>query len=217
MPDASLPVVFITSLFVGFSGALSPGPLLVLDIRESMRLGFRAGPLISLGHALLELLVVVCLYLGLSNYFRGGVAIALIGFLGGVFLLWMSWGLLRQPSRGAPSEMMITGTKGAPRFGPIVNGALVSLANPFWTLWWATLGVTYLVWAQELGIVGLVAFYVGHILADFSWYSLVSFGIASGRKIMGDMAYRLIMLLCGLFLLILGIYFLISGVRFLFE
>ncbi len=217
MPDASLPVVFITSLLVGFSGALSPGPLLVLSIRESMRLGFRAGPLISLGHALLELLVVVCLYLGLSSYFQGGVTIALIGLLGGAFLLWMAWGLLRQPGRGAPSETMITRAEDIPRFGPIVNGALVSLANPFWTLWWATLGVTYLVWAQELGLVGLVAFYVGHILADFSWYSLVSFGIASGRKVMGDMAYRLIMLLCGLFLLGLGIYFLASGIQFLFE
>ena len=67
MPEASLPVIFITSLFVGFSGALSPGPLLVLDIREAMRLGFRAGPLISLGHALLELLVVVGLVV--AGYF----------------------------------------------------------------------------------------------------------------------------------------------------
>ena len=59
--------VFGTSFLVGLSGALAPGPLLALDIRESTARGFWAGPYIATGHSLLELLVVVLLAVGLLS------------------------------------------------------------------------------------------------------------------------------------------------------
>ena len=36
--------------------------------------------------------------------------------------------------------------------------------------------------AYAIGMAGLVAFYVGHILGDLTWYSAVSGIVAAGRR-----------------------------------
>lgn len=83
----ALGAIFGTSFLVGLSGTASPGPLLAVCIRESARSGFMAGPFISTGHALLELLVVMALALGLSQVLNQPSVVAAIGGGGGLFLL----------------------------------------------------------------------------------------------------------------------------------
>lgn len=95
--------VFGTSFLVGLSGALAPGPLLALDIREPTARGFWAGPYIATGHSLLELLVVVLLAVGLLRFIEGGVAFSVIAICGAIFLLWIGWGMVRQRSRALPT------------------------------------------------------------------------------------------------------------------
>ena len=56
---ASLWFLFWSAFLVGFSGAMMPGPVLTATISEVMKRGFKAGPLIVLGHALLEIVVLV--------------------------------------------------------------------------------------------------------------------------------------------------------------
>ena len=63
----------------------------------------------------------------------------------------------------------------------VLAGILLSLANPYWFIWWATIGIGYILFSFQYGIAGIIAFYSGHILADLAWYSMISFGIAKGR------------------------------------
>jgi arginine exporter protein ArgO len=65
------------------------------------------------------------------------------------------------------------------------------------------------------GLIGLGSFYVGHILADLSWYSLVAFVITAGRSFLSQSVYRGVLLVCGFFLIVLSIYFIYSGINFL--
>jgi len=214
MPDIPALGIFGISFGVGLSGAVSPGPLLAFNIRETVRRGFMAGPYVVTGHAILELVVVVALALGLTQLLDSDPAVAAIGILGGLFLLWMGWGMLRNPGRGAPDS---TGhhhgrTHGSIR-DPIVGGILVSLSNPYWAIWWITVGAALMTRSLELGLVGIGAFYVGHILSDFSWYSLVSAALASGRRLTTERLYRGIMLGCGAFMAAMGGYFIVTGVN----
>ena len=96
----------------------------------------------------------------------------------------------------------------------MLGGATVSILNPYWSLWWATIGLGYILWATDLGAVGVASFYTGHILSDIVWYSLVAFAIASGRRIMTPEVYRGLIVVCGLFLLVLGGFFLYSAIGF---
>jgi threonine/homoserine/homoserine lactone efflux protein len=214
MPEqATLTAIFTTSFLVGLSGAITPGPLLILDIREATRRGFIAGPQIALGHSILELLLVIVLALGFARFIEEGPTAGVIGTLGGLFLLRMAWGMLRHPGRGAPSTQA-QGDPGAGAAWPIVGGVLVSLSNPYWSLWWATVGLSFMVWSLEWGFLGLALFYTGHICADIAWFSLVSFAIARGRRWMTDPLYRGLMASCGLFLAAMGGFFLYSGIGF---
>ena len=80
---------------IGFSGAMMPGPVTTLVVTESARRGFVAGPLVTLGHALLELAMVVALVFGLGDILKQNTIAGTIGVLGGLFLLWMGFNIVR--------------------------------------------------------------------------------------------------------------------------
>ncbi|MGI6492131.1 MAG: LysE family transporter [Pelotomaculum sp.] len=221
-----------TSAFVlGLSGAMMPGPLLTVTIGESAKRGFLAGPLIVLGHALLELALILALVAGLSVFLTRASVTQAIAVVGGIFLVYMGWtmardarsgkvslplnqGVSREPSPGT-DQGPAAATSGSPLrrggFRPIAAGILVSLANPYWTLWWATIGLSFITLSLQSGYTGLAIFFSGHILADLVWYSLVAGVIAGGRRFINDQAYRGILVVCGIFLVGLGIYFMYSG------
>jgi hypothetical protein len=104
---------------------------------------------------------------------------------------------------------------GVGAFGSVGAGILASISNPYWVVWWASVGASYVVLALRRGLPGLGAFFSGHILADLSWNSLLAFLIASGRGFLSVSFYRGVLVVCGLILVILAIYFIYSGFGFL--
>jgi threonine/homoserine/homoserine lactone efflux protein len=116
---------------------------------------------------------------------------------------------------GTVSLNLTRAKRSGTQIGPVVAGVLVSISNPYWILWWATVGVSYVALALRQGPLGLGSFYVGHILADLSWYSLVAFVITAGRSLLSQPVYRGLLLVCGLFLIALSVYFIYSGFNFL--
>ncbi len=216
MNMVSLVAIFGTSLMVGFSGALMPGPVSAAVVSDSAYRGFWAGPLITVGHAIAEFTIVIALAIGLGELLTHHYVRATIGLLGGAFLLWMGYDIAVSAWRGKISLDSVGGQAGGmARLGPIPAGLLTSLANPYWFLWWATVGAGYVLISLQYSLPGLLAFYSGHILSDLTWNSLLAFIFSSGRRVVKDRLYRGILLICGLFLIGLSVYFFVSGVRFL--
>jgi len=116
---------------------------------------------------------------------------------------------------GTVSLEQAIGVEAGLQLGPIITGIVVSISNPYWVLWWATVGASYVALSLARGPLGLGAFYFGHILSDLSWYSLVALLIARGKALLSQPVYRMILLVCGLFLIALSIYFVYSGIKFL--
>jgi threonine/homoserine/homoserine lactone efflux protein len=94
----------------------------------------------------------------------------------------------------------------------VVDGVVLSAANPYWILWWATTGLAYINLARTLGIAGLTAFFVGHILSDYVWYGFVSVLVAKGRERISDRSYRWLVGICAAVLVGFGILFITAGV-----
>lgn len=198
-----------TSFTLALSGALMPGPLLTITVAEAARRGTRAGPLLITGHALLELVLVLLVIEGLGSWLRKPPVIGAIALAGGFLLLLMGITMIRQaPGLSLPSASPAAAERRFKTGNPILLGIIGSLSNPYWIIWWVTIGLGYLTTAGRFGRAGIIAFFLGHIAADFGWYILVAYGVSRGRRIASDRGYRILIRACGLFLLGFGGWFL---------
>lgn len=202
--------VFVSAFLIGFSGAMMPGPMLAVTIEESSRRGAAAGPLIVFGHMLLEAVLVAAVALGLASFLRHDAALITIGLVGGGVMCWMGQDMLRAARHGM-SLQATAERKSA--MHPVAAGIVVSLANPFWTIWWVTIGMAYILMGLEFGWIGLVVFFCGHILSDLVWYSFISVGVAGGRRFLSDRIYGGMIALCGCILVGFGVWFVVTAVH----
>ncbi|MBC7246584.1 MAG: LysE family transporter [Actinobacteria bacterium] len=209
----SLASIFLVSLGVGLSGALMPGPLLTVTISESYRRGFVAGPLLVAGHAVLEGSLVILLMLGLDRVVGNDVFFGLVGVAGGAFLFWMGLGMAIEVRDGRLH--LDLEDRSAVRLGPFLSGLTTSLSNPYWFMWWATFGLSWMLRSLERGVAGVVFFYTGHIMADVLWYFLVAMLVVTGKRFLSDRIYSYVILACGAFLLVLGARFVGDGLAHL--
>lgn len=203
----SILLIAVTSFVVALSGALVPGPLFTITVGESVKRGSSAGPLIIFGHGLLEAIVVLLIVFGLMPAVSAEGTKLVIGLTGGIILILMGLMLLRD-GRRARLDVKAEGRRAG--MNPVVAGIVGSLSNPYWVIWWLTIGLGYLVSALKYGSLGVIAFFAGHIAADLGWYSLLSLAVAKGRAVMSDKVYRIMLFACGLFLICFGSWFLLG-------
>src|SRR4030042_2271634 len=200
---------------VAFTGALMPGPMLSLVIASVAQKGFWTSVFIVIGHSILELLIVISFYLGVLKYLDNPLVIKIISIVGGAFLIYMAVSIIVSMARkkikldldtkmiaknlGTKNTFIITG-----------KGILISLANPYWYVWWLTIGATFMIKSVQHSFGGVAFFYTGHILADFIWYLFVGFLISTGRRFFNQKIYIGILIVCSLFLLYLGVRFIVD-------
>jgi threonine/homoserine/homoserine lactone efflux protein len=208
-----LGAIYLASMVMGFSGAMIPGPMLTLAIKESLQRGFKAGPQMVTGHALLELLLVIAIFFGLGQIIMWPSIQGTIGVVGGLFLFWMAYGILREAWTLPALDLRGQGG-GGDRLHPVIAGVTVSISNPYWSLWWVTAGAGSLLLAANNGLAGFASFFAGHITADYVWYSLVSLAVVGGKKLLTPFIYKIILTICALFLVGLAAYFVYSGLVF---
>jgi len=204
----SLAAVFFTSLVVAFSGAMMPGPLLTITISESTRRGPVAGPLLIAGHSVLELLLLIGLLFGLAPLLKNETFFIAIAFIGGLIMLWMAYGMFKSLPALTVSQESVASKKN----NLLLTGAMMSLANPYWIIWWATIGIGYIVLSQQLGFWGIALFYLGHIAGDMIWYAAISMAVGRGKKLFTDRVYRGLIAVCGTFLVGFSFYLVYSGI-----
>jgi threonine/homoserine/homoserine lactone efflux protein len=209
----ALITIFCTSFVIALSGAMMPGPLLTATISETSRQGFKAGPLLILGHGILELLLVFALLLGLAPFIQRREVFIATAFAGAVILAWMAVGMLR----ALPNLHIDWGKKSDGANHLILSGILLSVANPYWTIWWASIGLGYILYSQKFGIPGILFFFLGHIVADLAWTATVSLAVDRGRHFLTDRLYRGIIGTCASFLIVFACYFAYAGFHKIFA
>ncbi|MBN1195105.1 MAG: LysE family transporter [Methanomicrobiaceae archaeon] len=200
-----LPEIFLLGFAIGLTGALAPGPTLVATIGAALRGGWRAGPRVSAGHIAVEAVIFLLILAGA----RTGMAqhTGVISIAGGIALV--GFGLLTlNESRAAAIESRSVVFAGS----PCAAGAVTSASNPYFWLWWMTIGGAFLLDAFSGGIVAVVAFMAGHWSADLGWFTFVSTAISRGGRVVSPSAYRMILTACGVFLILFGVSYLRSAI-----
>jgi threonine/homoserine/homoserine lactone efflux protein len=184
----------------------------------SPRRGFLIGLWVTLGHAVLEAVLIAALLLGISELLRIRAVLLAIGTVGCVVLLYMGAGLIRDALRrkapGLDPELALAGSGSAlrRRLPPVIGGAVISMSNPYWWIWWVTAG-SALMLRFELSLArwpSLTAFFIGHEAGDLAWYLTVSSLVYWGRRRLAGGLYHGILLACGILIIGFGVYLGIS-------
>jgi threonine/homoserine/homoserine lactone efflux protein len=218
-------LIFSFSFLVALTGAMSPGPLLTYTIIKSVktkRRGYLMGLWIITGHAILEMGIIILLLLGFSFVLKNITVVRIIGVSGGLILILFGASIIRDIINGNISTNFLNSrnelnkdpglaeNKGIEN--PIFGGIMVSMSNPYWWVWWATIGFAFMIqfnisfkkWPK------LIAFFLGHEAGDLIWYLLVSTLAFFGLRHMSRKAYYGILMFCALFMVLFGIYLGIS-------
>lgn len=208
--------IFGIAFVTGLSGAMMPGPMLALVIGQTFARGFMAVLAIVLGHALLELVLVVLLMSGLRAVLLRHRVRGLIGLVGGAVLIWMGVDMVQQAS--ALSLELAGSGQAAMSWGSlIIGGAAVCAINPYFLGWWATIGAGGLAHVAPRSRGEYLTFFVGHELSDLSWYGLVGLVIVTSRHILHGAVYQALVFACGVVILALAAWFIYTGLRFLLK
>ncbi len=196
-------MVFLSALGLAFSGAIMPGPVLTYTIRQSLSTGPKAGFLIMLGHAILEIALIGLIFLGFDAILQSPAAQTAIGLAGGAMLIWLGYGMVGGAVRDKV-RIQVGGEGGTSR-NMVLSGFLISASNPYFLLWWAVIGLGFLLSAYKtFGAPGVAVFYLGHILADFIWYGAISTVIGKTRRFISDKIYRFVIAGLGVMLIYFG-------------
>ena len=202
----NLALFLISAFIISFSGAAAPGPVTAASIAMGVRNKY-AGALLVVGHAIIELPLILLIILGFSRYFQSSPSQIIIGLAGGAFLLWMALGLFANIKKSIDPAGAFYKT------GPIMTGVILSATNPYFTLWWITIGIKLATKGLEFSIAGFILFVLAHWSSDLIWFQFLSFAAFKGGKIMSGRNLKIVFGICATAMMCYGIYFIYGAVR----
>ena len=213
-------------ILLSASGVLSPGPLFFINLIYGSKQGARAGIKIAYGHTIVELPLIIILALGLSKfsffYWSNNENIKIIGLIGGVFitvfsLIQISNIIKRKIDAGidSSSNKNYFSKIKQKRNGPLILGIFFSALNPFFLIWWSTVGLklisdSILLFGFLLGVTFTFFF---HIWMDYAWLTVTSYMISKGISILKAKFYNILLFILSIMLALWGSYLIVVNIE----
>jgi threonine/homoserine/homoserine lactone efflux protein len=184
------------AVLISLSGVMSPGPITAVAVWRGSESPY-AGALVALGHGLVEFPLIALVAWGFgalveTPWVRTGIAL-----VGGLVLLVLGLGMLRN-RKGANTD------KEPQRRMPLVAGLLLSIGNPFFLIWWVTVGAALIGRSMQFGAWGPAVLGVAHWSVDLTWCTFLSALSYRGRRTFGPRFQEAALVLCGAFLVLFG-------------
>jgi len=207
MTDIVPLLLFLLQVFIiSFTGAMQPGPITATAISLGARNRW-AGTLLAVGHGIIEFPLMVLIIFGVGAFFENTTTKIVIGLAGGIILIFMAVQIFRS-SAHIPEE-----TAGARKGKPILAGIVLTASNPYFLIWWATVGLALATDAVKFGIWAFALFAVVHWLVDLIWVQALSFASFYGRTLLGPKLERNVLRICAIAMLFFGLAFICKAVQ----
>jgi threonine/homoserine/homoserine lactone efflux protein len=202
----SLLLFLANVLVISLTGALAPGPVTAaaIGMGSANRL---AGLFMALGHGLVEFPLLLLLLLGVDRVLKRPSMSMFIGLAGGGFLVFLAVGMFQGLGGSAGAQVQPTGGS------PLVAGILLSAGNPYFLIWWATVGLTLITTARSsfgLWAFGLMA--LVHWSCDLVWLTVLSWASFRGSVLLGPTGQQVVLAVCAAAMLGFGLYFIVRQV-----
>lgn len=189
-------------IVISASGVMAPGPLFAANIAHGLRGGARSGIKMAIGHTIVELPLVIILGIGVFSLELFPEFRTIISVFGAITLFVFAAMQIKTIFRNKESTTNL-------KQGPLVSGILLSALNPFFIIWWLTIGFklisdAMLIWAFS----GILILFILHIWMDFVWLGAISYLASKSSKILSNKNYKIIMIGLSVMLVYFGITFL---------
>ena len=189
-------------IVISASGVMAPGPLFAANITHGLKDGAKSGIKMAIGHTIVELPLVILLGIGVFSLELFPEFRTVISILGAITLFVFAAIQIKTIFRNKESTTNL-------KQGPLVSGILLSALNPFFIIWWLTIGFklisdAMLIWAFS----GILVLFVLHIWMDFAWLGVISYLASKSTKILSNKNYKIIMIGLSIILVYFGITFL---------
>ena len=162
--------------------------------------------MISVGHTLVELPLVILIALGISSVMSFPGFSLVVGLVGGCALI--GFGLVQIVGAARHRIKLDEVQEAGIQKKALVLGVGLTALNPYFILWWLTVGLGLVVQAVELGaLLGVLIMYVSHVWMDYAWLTGTAYLSARGTMLIGGRGYRLLLLGLAAFLIYFGVGF----------
>jgi threonine/homoserine/homoserine lactone efflux protein len=200
----------VSAVVISLSGVMAPGALTAATIAQGTR-SKNAGALIAIGHAIIEIPLIGLLVFGFDVVLKSQKIQIAIGIAGGVVLLWMATQMLRDLRKAK-----YTAADSYKR-SPVLTGLILSVSNPYFLLWWATVGLNLAIKAQSLGALALVLFAIVHWLCDLVWLHALAWASFKGSALLSPRRQKIVFGICAVALVCFGAKFIYDALSLLLN
>jgi threonine/homoserine/homoserine lactone efflux protein len=223
------------------SGVLSPGPLFLANLIYGSKQGYYAGIKIANGHMTVELVLVILLslgILGLSHFTLGPWVLRIVGLIGGIAIILFSLAqilnitkqigtigdIINKDNNTNKHPRISYGTnylfllgkinRRIDRGGPLIVGVIFTAMNPFFLMWWLTVGLKLISDSvYQFGVVGgVIILFLFHIWMDYVWLALTAYLISKGKSIFKIRLYYFFIICTSIALVSYGLYLLVTNI-----
>jgi threonine/homoserine/homoserine lactone efflux protein len=199
-----IPVLF-SIIVVSFSGVMLPGPMFAAALAKGYYSPW-IGARMAVGHAAVEIPIVLLIYYGFSRFFENEIVRLSLSLAGGLMILWLGVSLFRM------RRSIVQKDKGLP-YNAFIAGIILSVLNPFFILWWVTVGSALLMKFLDYSPQGLPLFIAVHWLCDLVWLSAIAIVAFKTRSLWSAHIQEGVFIACSLVLVGFGSWFIISGLQ----
>jgi threonine/homoserine/homoserine lactone efflux protein len=189
---------------ISLSGVMSPGPLFAVTIAKASK-DKRAGLLISLGHGAVEFPLMLLIYFGFNWLFTLPPVQRTVSLVGGFIMIYMGIQMLRTRKENGEETTFS-------RHSSMVSAILATSANPYFILWWATIGAALVTNAALFGPVGFAVFSVTHWSCDLLWNTFVSITVFKSKRFWTQKVRSIVFGFCFVTLTAFGVWFIMSTI-----
>lgn len=193
----------LSVIIISASGVMAPGPLFAANVSYGLREGTRSGIKMAIGHTIVEFPLIVLLGVGVFSLEIFPEFRTIISILGAITLFVFA--IIQIKTIFTRKEI----SKVKAKQGPLITGILLSALNPFFIIWWLTIGFklisdAMMIWA----FAGILILFILHIWMDFAWLGAISFLTSKSSKILSNRNYKMLMIGLSGALIYFGISFL---------
>jgi threonine/homoserine/homoserine lactone efflux protein len=193
---------------ISASGVLAPGPLFFTNMLYGTHQGARAGLRMAYGHTVVELPLIALLAAGLFTSAVATQYAGTIGIIGGIGIL----GFAGLQIAGVFRKKIHSALAMASSKSPFIAGIALSALNPFFLVWWFTVGLKLVADSATFGLAaGIIILFALHIWMDYAWLAGTAYLASKGSSVIKSKYYPLLLLGLAAVLLYYGVYFTLTG------